>query len=40
MADARWPDIAGRLEGGGHVLPVRVYYEDTISPAGSIMPHI
>jgi acyl-CoA thioester hydrolase len=24
-----WPDIAGRIEGGGHVLPVRVYYEDT-----------
>ncbi|MHA7776461.1 tol-pal system-associated acyl-CoA thioesterase [Roseibium sp. M-1] len=24
-----WPDIAGRLEEGGHVLPVRVYYEDT-----------
>ena len=29
----RWPDLAGRLEGQGrerrHVLPVRVYYEDT-----------
>jgi acyl-CoA thioester hydrolase len=25
-----WPDIAGRLlPGGRHVLPVRVYYEDT-----------
>jgi acyl-CoA thioester hydrolase len=24
-----WPDLAGRLEKGGHVLPVRVYYEDT-----------
>lgn len=24
-----WPDLAGRLEAGGHVLPVRVYYEDT-----------
>lgn len=24
-----WPDLAGRLEDGGHVLPVRVYYEDT-----------
>ena len=24
-----WPDIAGRLEGQVHVLPVRVYYEDT-----------
>lgn len=24
-----WPDLAGRLQDGGHVLPVRVYYEDT-----------
>ncbi|MEM9630605.1 MAG: tol-pal system-associated acyl-CoA thioesterase [Pseudomonadota bacterium] len=24
-----WPDLAGRLEEGGHALPVRVYYEDT-----------
>lgn len=24
-----WPDIAGRLEGNSHVLPIRVYYEDT-----------
>lgn len=34
MAESRapstsWPDIAGRLEGCVHVLPVRVYYEDT-----------
>lgn len=29
--DARgcWPDLAGRLDGSTHVLPVRVYYEDT-----------
>jgi len=27
--DAAWPDLAGRLEEGGHVLPVRVYFEDT-----------
>jgi acyl-CoA thioester hydrolase len=26
---APWPDLAGRLVAGGHVLPVRVYYEDT-----------
>jgi len=26
---SEWPDLAGRLEGGEHVLPVRVYYEDT-----------
>jgi acyl-CoA thioester hydrolase len=24
-----WPDIAGRLTDFGHVLPVRVYFEDT-----------
>ncbi|MEP1934145.1 MAG: tol-pal system-associated acyl-CoA thioesterase [Roseibium sp.] len=26
---SEWPDLAGRLSEGGHVLPVRVYYEDT-----------
>jgi len=26
---AEWPHLAGRLEAGRHVLPVRVYYEDT-----------
>jgi acyl-CoA thioester hydrolase len=25
----KWPDLAGRLIPGGHVLPVRVYFEDT-----------
>jgi len=24
-----WPDLAGRLVGGGHVLPIRIYFEDT-----------
>ena len=24
-----WPDLAGRLAEGRHVLPVRIYYEDT-----------
>src|SRR5262245_17015052 len=24
-----WPDIAGRIENAVHVLPVRVYFEDT-----------
>jgi acyl-CoA thioester hydrolase len=28
MADA-WPDLAGKLVPGGHVLPVRIYFEDT-----------
>lgn len=25
----RWPDLAGRLTERGHVLPVRIYFEDT-----------
>ena len=25
----RWPEIAGRIEGSHHILPIRVYYEDT-----------
>lgn len=28
-ANKRWPDLAGRIEGSRHVLPVRVYHEDT-----------
>jgi acyl-CoA thioester hydrolase len=24
-----WPDLAGRLVPGGHILPVRIYFEDT-----------
>lgn len=24
-----WPDLAGRLDSNSHVLPVRVYFEDT-----------
>ena len=24
-----WPDLAGRIEGRSHILPVRVYFEDT-----------
>jgi hypothetical protein len=34
----RWPDLAGRIEGGTHVLPVRVYYEDTDFSGSSITP--
>jgi acyl-CoA thioester hydrolase len=26
---SRWPDLAGRIEGETHVLPIRVYFEDT-----------
>lgn len=25
----RWPDLAGRIDGSKHILPVRVYHEDT-----------
>lgn len=28
-AEGRWPDLAGRIEGDRHILPVRVYFEDT-----------
>jgi acyl-CoA thioester hydrolase len=24
-----WPDLAGRIEGDRHILPIRVYFEDT-----------
>lgn len=27
--DETWPDLAGRIEGDAHILPVRVYHEDT-----------
>lgn len=33
----RWPDLAGRLDGPVHILPVRVYYEDT--DAGQVVYH-
>lgn len=29
MATDAWPDIAGRFDGRTHILPVRVYFEDT-----------
>lgn len=25
----RWPDLSGRIEGDKHILPIRVYFEDT-----------
>lgn len=28
-APDRWPDLAGRIDDGRHILPVRVYFEDT-----------
>ena len=29
MKAERWPELAGRIEGQTHVLPIRVYFEDT-----------
>jgi acyl-CoA thioester hydrolase len=29
MTPERWPHLAGRIEGNLHILPIRVYYEDT-----------
>jgi acyl-CoA thioester hydrolase len=29
MTSKTWPDLAGKLIPGGHVLPVRIYFEDT-----------
>ena len=26
---SNWPDLAGRIEGDTHILPIRVYFEDT-----------
>lgn len=37
MASTLWPDLAGRIEGGTHILPVRVYFEDT--DAGGLIYH-
>jgi acyl-CoA thioester hydrolase len=35
--DRKWPDLAGRIEGETHVLPVRVYFEDT--DCGGVVYH-
>ncbi len=29
MEQTQWPDLAGRIAGKAHVLPIRVYFEDT-----------
>jgi acyl-CoA thioester hydrolase len=34
---SEWPDLAGRIEGETHVLPVRVYFEDT--DCGGVVYH-
>ena len=41
MTGANWPDLAGRIlsdeTGQRHVLPVRIYFEDT--DAGGVVYH-
>jgi acyl-CoA thioester hydrolase len=37
MADVAWPDVSGRIRNGIHIMPIRVYYEDT--DAGGIVYH-
>lgn len=37
MSSERWPGLAGRIEGRRHILPVRVYFEDT--DAGGLVYH-
>ncbi|MBM3543393.1 MAG: tol-pal system-associated acyl-CoA thioesterase [Alphaproteobacteria bacterium] len=34
---SEWPDLAGRIEGDTHILPVRVYFEDT--DCGGVVYH-
>jgi len=29
MSARTWPDLSGRINGSTHMLPIRVYYEDT-----------
>lgn len=36
MSDA-WPGISGRIRNGIHIMPIRVYYEDT--DAGGVVYH-
>jgi acyl-CoA thioester hydrolase len=37
MMSERWPDAAGRRDSAVHILPIRVYYEDT--DAGGVVYH-
>jgi acyl-CoA thioester hydrolase len=37
MAEVDWPDISGRIENGIHIMPIRIYYEDT--DAGGVVYH-
>jgi acyl-CoA thioester hydrolase len=37
MADGAWPDVSGRIRNGIHIMPIRIYYEDT--DAGGVVYH-
>jgi acyl-CoA thioester hydrolase len=37
MLETAWPGIAGRIRNGIHIMPIRIYYEDT--DAGGVVYH-
>jgi len=37
MPESAWPNISGRIRNGIHVMPIRIYYEDT--DAGGVVYH-
>ena len=37
MSEDAWPGIAGRIRNGVHIMPIRIYYEDT--DAGGVVYH-
>ena len=37
MSEDAWPGIAGRIQNGTHIMPIRIYYEDT--DAGGVVYH-
>jgi acyl-CoA thioester hydrolase len=37
MPETAWPGISGRIQNGIHIMPIRIYYEDT--DAGGVVYH-
>ncbi len=37
MSEKAWPGISGRIQNGIHIMPIRIYYEDT--DAGGVVYH-
>ena len=37
MPEHAWPGISGRIQNGIHIMPIRIYYEDT--DAGGVVYH-